>query len=69
LIQVEIEIPENEWSDAMLVLYDLQGKTLYKAQTEKGTNNIIAPASSGSYILSLYVRNKLVESEKIIVGN
>ena len=69
LIQVEINLHDSEWSNAMLVLYDMQGKIIYKAKPVHGTNTIIAPSGSGSYVLTLTVGNNPVLNEKIIVKN
>ena len=67
LIQVEIGLQDDEWSNEILILHDIQGKTLYKTEPVKGTNIITTPAGSGLYVLSLYVGNSLVASEKIVV--
>lgn len=67
VIQVEVNLHDSEWPSAMLTLYDLQGRPVFKSKPVKGTNTITAPA--GSYVLSLTAGNKIVTSEKIIVEN
>jgi len=69
LIQVEINLLDNEWLNAMLVLYDMQGKIIFQAKPVHGTNTITVPSGSGSYVLSLTVGNKPVANEKIIIEN
>ncbi|GHT21945.1 hypothetical protein FACS189430_02950 [Bacteroidia bacterium] len=66
-IQVEVSLPENEYSSAVLTLFDISGKPVRKEKAVQGSNIMAAPASTGVYVLSLSVAESETATVKIVV--
>jgi len=69
-VTVEFDLPENDYIE--ISIYDMQGKlvkTLYKAQTSKGTNRVtfsVVPLNSGIYFAYIKNKQKILYTKKII---
>ena len=62
-----VEIPDGEYSDLTVVLYNTVGKQVYSLKTTTKTVEFNVPDISGIYFLRIVEKHKVIAVEKIIV--
>ena len=62
-----VEIPDGEYSDLTVVLYNTVGKQIYSLKTTTKTVEFNVPDISGIYFLRIVENQKVIAIEKIIV--
>jgi hypothetical protein len=66
---VEYEIAQS-YEQAVIILHDMKGKMVSSYQLKGNQNQIAIPTgnlNNGVYLVSMYINNKLKDSEKIII--